>query len=130
MEKIATHPKSTSRRSLLMGAPVAALAMATGGAGVAAPADPVPALLAKWKATRDHYNTMPVTTEEADKKVFNEMIGYEEELAATRPVSREGAVAQLQYLIEDEAFRDGCGLHLQVVENVLSALKSGALAGV
>lgn len=130
MTEITTIAQNTSRRSLLMGAPVAALALATGGAGAAAPADPILALLAKWKGIRDHFNTMPSSTEVEEMKVYNQMRRVEDELAAARPTSREGVVAQLEYLTEDEAFIDGCALHVEAVRNALAALKSGALAGV
>lgn len=122
-----TRRNKITRRSVLAAAP----ALACGHAAASAPAcDPIPAWYREWK--RKNQKWIDAIDGPEEDTAFHEVCELERLICTTRPTTREGAIAQLEYALED--FGDYItgniwhGLDAKLFGNLLAALKSGVAA--
>ncbi|WPZ21625.1 hypothetical protein T7987_15895 [Sulfitobacter faviae] len=125
-----------TRRSILAAAPaIAAFTPAAasmipdqvpgGCANLRTPHDPIPGWFEEWKAIRAEVNKL----DDGDDTLEAVMHELEHKICTTEPVSRAGAIAQLEYALDDfgeymmgNIWKD---LDTKLFANLLGALKSG-----
>ena len=125
------NPTNVARRELLMTLPALALAPVA-AAGLAPPAvlsapaatDPHPAWLAEWRQRKDYWEHADEDTPDEKTDAICELGGR---IAFTRARTSEGAVAQMEYAIEeftDFAFGNTCDDRDEaVMRNLLETLR-------
>ncbi|SLN19882.1 hypothetical protein ROJ8625_00694 [Roseivivax jejudonensis] len=108
------------RRSFLAAIPAAAVAPAVAHA---APRDPHLEWWAEWQRLTKHINTATYITDKAMEPCFERQREIDRLIASTPARTREGVIAQVEWLIEDGRDYWGCDWHRQIAENVLGALR-------
>lgn len=96
-----------------------------GCANLRTPHDPIPGWFEEWKAIRAEVNKL----DDGDDTLEAVMHELEHKICTTEPVSRAGAIAQLEYALDDfgeymmgNIWKD---LDTKLFANLLGALKSG-----
>ena len=118
--------ENLSRRNIIRAAAGFAGGAAVSAAAVlpaakAATGDPLPALLARRQAILRHLNN---TSDPDHSPFWNELTAIEGSLEAAVPTTREGVIAQLQYLLDfSEEGWDFDGRLWKMVQNVVAGIK-------
>lgn len=127
---IASQTKKINRRSIFAAIPALA-ATATAAHAFKMPDtpvqdDPIPNWWEQWKALRDDINEMEDGEDTAEMRV---LLDLEEKICTTQPKTLAGAVAQLEYAMDDfgdymlnNMWKD---LDNKLFANLLGALKAG-----
>ena len=126
---IASQTKEINRRSIFAAIPALA-ATATAAHAFKMPDtpvqdDPIPNWWEQWKALRDDINKL----DDGDDTLEAELHAIEEKICTTQPKTLAGAVAQLEYAMDDfgdymlnNMWKD---LDNKLFANLLGALKAG-----
>lgn len=121
-----------TRRALLAALPLAGGALALPAMVEGAEHDPLPDLVAEWRAVMQRWNDEMAQAEHEtpeSRHLFRREMELEDLIANTEPTSRPGAVAKLSWVLEDCERTDGlvCDLHAIALRRVRDALAAGLM---
>ncbi len=127
--------KMTSRRGFIKSAPIAALLAATPAAAFQAPItetpepDPIRKWLDQWSELKSRW--MDEGHDEDDEEtehgqnLWNEADTLELKIATTQASTKDGAIAQLEWLLRDSTDADFQYGHREALKLAVEALKGG-----